>query len=530
MRGTADPTVSAQAVPSPSAPAWALAGSPLPQSPRAAPQAAPPCGLWDALCSPPALDPDSPEAPAAPPSAGTCQLAATALCGRCAERLEALRESDEGECREGAERVLGLWRASGQRCHGLCASRELCVAHGLPLPLCLALRPSPGEDGHCAYAFRGTWAKCDARKRARRDDSHSDAPGLQGPAATAAATGGVAQDPRALAGAACARAGECFLRLQKLRSSGWAPSESADPLGAQRLRELQEASALACQGFCRTDHCCRVHWGPAAAARTGRAVHYECSVAPHDYRGKKNRNHADFAFYCSDPRCCDGKWYSRLETHNRGARSKSKTAQAAQVDDVRGPNTAENAVILQLEQQSQPQAHTLTRRNVSVPVAERAVSADNTDEGAAAPAAAPPPQPHGSNGTLRVSLVVLVCFGALALSMAAFNVHQRRELTKVVACWVVQPSGDGAALMGCAKCEERGEPGLFVCDPAEGVRVTCGVARLLAVVGYSLETRLGAAEAAVHYRPLPAVFTGSLRNASYTLSFVSQFTGSAAHL
>eukprot|EP00727_Mastigamoeba_balamuthi_P009263 m51a1_g496 hypothetical protein (2138) ;mRNA; r:250627-259536 len=266
-------------------------------------------------------------------------------CVHCEDRLRAMRECCGVQCQAGARKWEENWRASGQPCFGACTAVEFCADHGFPLAQCTALFP---DAKHNVFLYRGTWVKQRNLKH-ELDDTPQAAAAV---AAGAPAAGGVKRQrydspqeiggtppgpPEGVAvgqgapeyvlpnappmpslvppipmGRPCEKRMECFFRLQKLRAMEWAAG------GAERLRELEQASVLACQGFCKTPYCCRVHWCPAyVCAAEGSQSRYRCPVASHDVKGKKNRAHADFPFYCADEGCCNGKWYSRDESHHR---------------------------------------------------------------------------------------------------------------------------------------------------------------------------------------------------------------------
>jgi hypothetical protein len=149
--------------------------------------------------------------------------------------------------------------------------------------------------------------------------------------ATAAPGAGlvVATVPTMAAVTAC----RCDERLDALMRCAWVSSAEGaiDKLGRHRV-----ASMTVCQGYCKTAYCCRIHWCPAFVVRDGTTkatafTKYHCQEGVHDNAGNKGRHHADYAFYCSDPSCCGGKWFSRDETHRRTAVKKQAAATAAAV-------------------------------------------------------------------------------------------------------------------------------------------------------------------------------------------------------
>eukprot|EP00727_Mastigamoeba_balamuthi_P009574 m51a1_g5239 hypothetical protein (366) ;mRNA; f:343244-344829 len=107
---------------------------------------------------------------------------------------------------------------------------------------------------------------------------------------------------------------ECVQRLEKLRRLDWVAS---DPRAVQRISEALAAASVCCQGYCRTRYCCKIHWCPAQNQKEeGKASRYHCQH-PHEGSRNRGRHHLEYAFYCPDPNCCNGRWFSRDETHNR---------------------------------------------------------------------------------------------------------------------------------------------------------------------------------------------------------------------
>eukprot|EP00727_Mastigamoeba_balamuthi_P001658 m51a1_g1149 hypothetical protein (570) ;mRNA; r:284274-286268 len=206
-------------------------------------------------------------------------------CPRCAQRLADMMESSSVQCRAGSARWEQNWAASGVSCMGACECDDFCTEHGLPLPLCLA---RPSETRHCFFTYKGVWVM----QRAK-------APIAQAPA--------VPYTPPA-SGEPC----QCVARLEKLLSYDWVRSHEG---AAARLREAVVAAGAQCMGYCRTNYCCKIHWAPAYVHKESKLTRYHC-VQPHP-AGRNARHHLDFCFYCSDPACCNGKWYSRDQTHNR---------------------------------------------------------------------------------------------------------------------------------------------------------------------------------------------------------------------
>eukprot|EP00727_Mastigamoeba_balamuthi_P004151 m51a1_g13733 hypothetical protein (1005) ;mRNA; r:145321-149173 len=325
----------------------------------------PPQALQGAAYAPsaPQLPAEAPaEAPVqeCSPAAAAAAALGTSWCPHCLERLREMRGSDGVQCQGGARKWLANWKQSARPCFGACLAPEFCAEHGFPLASCCSQFP---DSKHNVFVYRGSWVKQRVKrelegssggdsdallsgKRQRPEFSpvsppapcaqpsppapqptlvvHAPPPatvpapvppanplGTAGIGAVGALTG---LSPPIPTGRPCERKMECFFRIQKLRSAEWV---TGDPAAVARLKVLEDASVLACQGFCRTPYACRVHWCPAEIKREGTASRYKCTVAQHDFRGKKGRHHADFPFYCDDPACCNGKWYSRDETHRR---------------------------------------------------------------------------------------------------------------------------------------------------------------------------------------------------------------------
>eukprot|EP00727_Mastigamoeba_balamuthi_P006354 m51a1_g2339 hypothetical protein (647) ;mRNA; f:549817-552239 len=219
-------------------------------------------------------------------------------CPHCMRKLKDMADSPSIQCQTGARRWEKNWAATNLACFGACQCSEFCAAHGYPMSVCVA---RTGETRHCVLSYRGTWVM----HRAKRDASEiTPSPAAEG---AAGAGPGASGSPFAC---------ECTARLEKLRGYEWVSSDTL------ALRVLGDAEALSreghCQGYCKTQYCCKIHWCPACIQPEGegKTTKYKCPY-PHESKGKKGRHHLDFAFFCPDPACCNGKWYSRDETHNR---------------------------------------------------------------------------------------------------------------------------------------------------------------------------------------------------------------------
>lgn len=252
-----------------------------------------------------ACPPDAPQAP---------------QCARCRVRLEEMRASGSETSRRAAALWEAHWRADGAACFGACESQEFCTRHGYPLPQCV--QRFPGQQ-HKVAVYRGRWvgarekapavpapAECPS-KRPRPSDAPAavPAPAVEPPVAATAAATATAE----IGACECA----CRERLGRLLAAPWV---EAAPAFAGLVRAQWAASARGCLGFCQTPYLCRVHACPAVIVAGRHPSRYLCLHGSHDGIANKGRHHADYCFYCADPACCGGKWYSRDETHARTLR------------------------------------------------------------------------------------------------------------------------------------------------------------------------------------------------------------------
>ena len=125
---------------------------------------------------------------------------------------------------------------------------------------------------------------------------------------------------------------DCCTRLSRLLAVHWI--ENSLEL-VHQLRQRVEESKTRCLGFCQSCYLCRIHCAPAIINEGRHPSRYQCLVDDHADT-PKGRHHADFLYYCARPTCCNGRWYSRDETHTRTLRKRG----AAEHDIVR-PLTAE---------------------------------------------------------------------------------------------------------------------------------------------------------------------------------------------
>lgn len=170
--------------------------------------------------------------------------------------------------------------------------------------------------------------------------------------------------------APCSPSGECLKRIRKLLLLDWVVEA---PTALERLRAYEAACVQGCcQGFCHTNYCCRIHWCPAEIRKEdgGNLSRYKCRW-PHEGVNRKGRHHADFAYYCGDPKCCKGKWFSRDETHKR-----SKGIQAERLLQNRGEN-AENT---REEEASAASSSSSSSPSPQEPIEAKLASSDPTED------------------------------------------------------------------------------------------------------------------------------------------------------
>ena len=244
-------------------------------------------------------------------------------CARCRLRLEEMRASGSEAIRRAAALWAENWAAGGTACFGACDSPEFCARHGYPLPQCA--QRFPGQP-HKVVVYRGKWVGARDRAAARacadvpsewpnkraRPDDENNAP-VPAPVSASVPVPAPVLEHEPAPGAVC----ECRERLARLLEVPWV---EAAPAFAALVRERWAASAGGCLGFCRTPYLCRVHACPAVIVAGRHPSRYQCLHGSHDGIANKGRHHADYCFYCADPACCGGKWYSRDETHARTLR------------------------------------------------------------------------------------------------------------------------------------------------------------------------------------------------------------------
>eukprot|EP00727_Mastigamoeba_balamuthi_P006072 m51a1_g2084 hypothetical protein (636) ;mRNA; f:1510387-1512714 len=277
---------------------------------------------------------ESPGAPEASDYSGppTCAASATQesspaavsspqlRCAHCQERLDDMKAAGATipELQYCAALWDAAWSSSGVSCWGACCTRLMCVEHARPLPGCDQTDPPT----HTPAVYTSAWLlqlpelKAEpgtARKRAR----------------TTVAVASTSPGP-------CA---ECQNRVRQLACSEF----MATPDVQARIVDVYAACGTACQGFCTATHCCKVHVLPAVVGKEagagGHTTKFHCPI-PHNPL-QRGRHHEFFCYYCADPTCCNGRWFSREETHRRSRRAK---AVAKSSSDTVAPNAGENSV------------------------------------------------------------------------------------------------------------------------------------------------------------------------------------------
>eukprot|EP00727_Mastigamoeba_balamuthi_P002457 m51a1_g12208 hypothetical protein (477) ;mRNA; f:3942-6062 len=169
-----------------------------------------------------------------------------------------------------------------------------------------------------------------AQKRGRLAATPSDATAPSAPPVAAAAAAAAPSAPPAPRPAGPCE--ECQRRLGRLASASWMATAEL----SARVAEVSALCAVECQGFCQTNYCCKLHVFPTEIRKEGHPTRFKCPVA---HEAKKGRHHEAFAFYCSDVLCCDGKWFSREETHRR--RRKAGTSKEVRDGQLMGLNESE---------------------------------------------------------------------------------------------------------------------------------------------------------------------------------------------
>eukprot|EP00727_Mastigamoeba_balamuthi_P003359 m51a1_g1302 hypothetical protein (609) ;mRNA; r:199717-201543 len=294
---------------------------------------------YDAAQPPPTYT--TPEEDSAPPGTGGVAPdvavlpspvpASPSRCPHCAAMLADMRRSDEYS--EAADRWEANWHASARACSGVCTERELCSVHGYPLRVCTESLPSAP---HCVLRFEGRWRDASSlsskrpapaveikveppARRARGDGAAPSAAAaaaassLSAPGSEVQSSPGMGNSPLAYGaggtGGPCPVPGECCRRIMKLMSCEWAAPASA---------YLSTLLSDECKGFCRSPYACKVHWCPAWLSQdAGDRTRYRCASPEHARSAVKGRHHADFAYYCAQPDCCNGRWFSRDSSHER---------------------------------------------------------------------------------------------------------------------------------------------------------------------------------------------------------------------
>jgi len=310
----------------------------------------------------------------------------SALCPRCIVRLREMHSSTSAPIRKAAALWEENWSHCGKKCFGVCDSEEFCVSHGFPLAVCR--QRHPGEK-HMICVYKGKWIGVKgfisekpiqhedreqvmysdviprelavACKRQRVNmDAVSDSSSFASPtdnslrgtspeseshssaAYAAASMANFATTTTTTTSTAAATAAttnvpeesvvhlqssvwpcECAERLRRLLDVSWIKSS---PEFVEKIRKQYEESQTRCLGFCQTSYLCRIHACPATFSESHHPSRYQCQAGSHEGIVKKGRHHAYFCYYCADPECCNGKWYSRDETHTRTLKRRQKPA------------------------------------------------------------------------------------------------------------------------------------------------------------------------------------------------------------
>eukprot|EP00727_Mastigamoeba_balamuthi_P000014 m51a1_g10009 hypothetical protein (541) ;mRNA; r:6568-8681 len=238
-----------------------------------------------------------------------------------------MQESSAALCQGAAQRWEQNWSAPyAPACFGACTCREFCAEHGYPHSICCAMHPQ--STRHAMIVYKGAWYATRAPATAMAvdsgDDNDNDDDGAQrqrtAVVALNAPAGAVeptappqppeppeAAQPRGAPG----RCEECVRRLQRLGAVEWLKTAEQ---GARVAQALREAEAV-CQLFCQTPYICKIHVYPTDTRRDG-PPRFRCPV-PHDAAKIGGRHQEWFGFYCGKAECCNGKWFSREETHRR---------------------------------------------------------------------------------------------------------------------------------------------------------------------------------------------------------------------
>ena len=315
-------------------------------------------------------------------------------CTHCLTRMEELWSSSSSQCKDASVLLAHNWTLSGRSCCGICRCECVCVKHGYPMDVCQ--KNFPGI-GHKFVIRRGKWVSvkseeaekyiqgsffgtpiseiantvvvassddcCDcfespAKKRTReeRDRQCDNNDSLE------KIINSTSDD--------CSTHCECYGRLKKLLSMTWVASDS---VFVGLLVKRAEESKSKCIGICKASYLCRIHACPAYVSGLKGSSKYQCHEGDHSSSlTTKGRYHESFCFYCDNPDCCGGKWFSRDETHSRSVKRHKK-----QLDLVLSP-----------KEESVSESHDPTNTLSSPPQ-----TAPNTSSEACSPSAPPmPPQ------------------------------------------------------------------------------------------------------------------------------------------
>eukprot|EP00727_Mastigamoeba_balamuthi_P014465 m51a1_g9643 hypothetical protein (528) ;mRNA; r:1165695-1167720 len=410
----------------------------------------------------------------------------------CKQRLAEMRE---GEYRAVAERAEVAWAMSGVQCYGCCTAQEFCATHSLPLLVCLSYQQQQGT--HDVIVYRGAWERSKKRLAPAQLASEFD----------------VTDDVSAPHHPHPSCGGEvCARRLDLLLKSDWVRRDGTATAAVERL--LAGARGGACQGFCATSYCCKLHYCPATIRTLApllgggspqqasrKATKYVCPVA-HD-RVAKGRHHELFAFYCEDECCPGGKWFAREETHRKSRRRKesegvvapqvivfedhesasrpsgpSSDSASASDSDSLSPSANNNEVPLTPQGPQSPEA---PRRPQQGPACCRAA---RRRQGLLARALAPTPGRHAALAALAAVQALLLCGAVAAVAVLASRAPQPSPSPAVrvppgaldsssssaSASWLLAESSEAAQPAGCP---DATKPRVLCCSDAQASENWC---------------------------------------------------------
>ena len=304
-------------------------------------------------------------------------------CKHCLERIEEMKASQGAVYKKGASLFEENWAKAGTPCFGLCDTPLACVEHGYPLHECFRRHYTSKTIGtgtgdalikHTVCVYRARWV---VQKRHEFQHATDPVPDLasfeskldltdllstngfyaQSPMVGSSSDGspsGPQVSPGTPSDCAAVPAfhnGDCVAELKQRGISGIshdgqitfpcdcfnrlvllaaAPWVTNNPQNSALLRRYIVESVISCTGFCKTPYCCRIHLCPAEQV-PGHGSRYQCQRGSHDNSDNRGRHHADFCYYCGDPECCGGKWYSRDQSHKRAKETAAKEKEKGKV-------------------------------------------------------------------------------------------------------------------------------------------------------------------------------------------------------